>query len=281
MVNLGCGSRFHRDWVNFDLTPAGDAVRRANFIDGIPLPDAAASCVYHSHVLEHLPLDVARRFLTECHRVLAPGGILRVVVPDLEQSARDYLDVLDRRRRRQGGSGSGSGGGGGGDGGDVSPVAHRWMMLEMFDQMVRNKPGGEWSQALAQGAGDDPFVRPRLGAFGVGLANALRGGSNGAAGRGTLKQRVFRRLLCVLPRRLGDTLAEVRYRRAGELHLWMYDELFLRDVLEQVGFTQVRRMTAQTSDIPDFARYGLDVEPDGTPWKGVSLYVEARKGARA
>src|SRR3989338_5668159 len=42
--------------------------------------------VYHSHLLEHLPKRYVPVFLQECWRVLKPGGILRVVVPDLESA---------------------------------------------------------------------------------------------------------------------------------------------------------------------------------------------------
>ncbi|MEM9703666.1 MAG: class I SAM-dependent methyltransferase, partial [Planctomycetota bacterium] len=51
--------------------------------DPLPFEDGAYDFVYHSHVLEHFrPADVPA-FLSECRRVLRPGGVLRVVVPDL------------------------------------------------------------------------------------------------------------------------------------------------------------------------------------------------------
>ncbi len=46
-------------------------------------------------MLEHLPRLQAELFLREGHRVLAQGGILRLVLPDLEQKARDYLKALE------------------------------------------------------------------------------------------------------------------------------------------------------------------------------------------
>ena len=57
-----------------------------------PLPFAAASyeAVYASHLLEHLYLDDALRLLRECFRVLRPGGVLRLVVPDLRAIVREY-----------------------------------------------------------------------------------------------------------------------------------------------------------------------------------------------
>jgi len=253
MVNLGCGTRLHPDWVNIDLFPTAPGVRVADFINGIPLPDRSAACVYHSHVLEHLPLDVARRFLTECFRVLAPGGVLRVVVPDFEQSARDYVQILDRRRR-----------------GEPLSKQHRWMLVEMFDQMVRTRPGGEMTRMLKTPEVDD-FALPRLGSFGRGLADLLRK-PGGGPGR---FERFIDRLERGLPRQWGRAIGDTMFRRRGEIHLWMYDELFLSDVLHELGYADARRMTHTASRVPDWQRYGLDAEPDGSAYKGTSLYLEA------
>jgi SAM-dependent methyltransferase len=57
----------------------------------LPFPDGFASAVYGSHVLEHLYLDEGERLLGECFRVLRPGGLLRLVVPDLRAAVQEYL----------------------------------------------------------------------------------------------------------------------------------------------------------------------------------------------
>ena len=61
---------------------------------GIPFDDASVDVVYHSHMLEHLDRWVAPRFMEEVRRVLRPGGVHRIAVPDLERLCRDYLDHL-------------------------------------------------------------------------------------------------------------------------------------------------------------------------------------------
>ena len=63
---------------------------------GLPFDSGSVDAVYHSHLLEHLDRDVAPRFLSEIRRVLRPGGIVRMVVPDLELAARSYLAQLER-----------------------------------------------------------------------------------------------------------------------------------------------------------------------------------------
>ena len=259
MVNLGCGTRLHARWVNIDMVPTAPGVRVANFLDeGIPLPERSASAVYHSHVLEHLPFSHAKRFLRECLRVLAPGGILRVVVPDFEQSARDYVDVLDRRRR-----------------GEDLPHEHRWLLIEMFDQMVRQQPGGEMVAMIVEPTGKEQYIAQRLGSFGEGLIDSARFAS--AHPPPPTRMAKLRRLLEKLPGQWGRGIGEGLFRQRGEVHLWMYDELFLADVLREIGFESPRRMTHLTSGIAGWEGYGLDAEPDGRPYKGTSLYMEARR----
>ncbi|MBF9050469.1 methyltransferase domain-containing protein [Roseobacter sp. HKCCD9010] len=66
-----------------------------NLAKGIPYADQSVDVVYHSHVLEHLDRPIAQQFLAETHRVLKPGGILRIVVPDFELLARAYLEHIE------------------------------------------------------------------------------------------------------------------------------------------------------------------------------------------
>jgi SAM-dependent methyltransferase len=50
----------------------------------------SVDAIYTSHMLEHLDRAQARRFLAEVYRVLIPGGIVRVSVPDLGRLAERY-----------------------------------------------------------------------------------------------------------------------------------------------------------------------------------------------
>jgi predicted SAM-dependent methyltransferase len=89
-LHIGCGKGLLDGWVNIDVYPAPLAM---NVLWGLPFADGSARCVFVSHLLEHLfyPRDV-QPFLKEVRRVLAPGGVLRVVVPDIEQCIKAYAN---------------------------------------------------------------------------------------------------------------------------------------------------------------------------------------------
>jgi predicted SAM-dependent methyltransferase len=92
LVNVGCGP-FGRDgWVNLDLADAPCVTMRVDARWGLPLADGAARGIHVEHYFEHLQPGTERpRFLAECRRCLAPGGILRIIVPDLRKYIDGYL----------------------------------------------------------------------------------------------------------------------------------------------------------------------------------------------
>lgn len=71
-------------------------IRRHDLREGIPFQDASVDAVYHSHVLEHIDRGNVASFFAEVRRVLRVGGVHRIVVPDLEVQARQYLASLDK-----------------------------------------------------------------------------------------------------------------------------------------------------------------------------------------
>lgn len=72
-----------------------DNIQVHDLARGIPYATDSVDAVYHSHVLEHLDRNVAPAFLAEVRRVLKPGGVHRIVVPDLEGLCRAYVANLD------------------------------------------------------------------------------------------------------------------------------------------------------------------------------------------
>lgn len=61
-------------------------------VERLPLGDACASLIYASHVLEHFDRVAYRHVLAEWFRVLRPGGILRLAVPDFAACAALYYE---------------------------------------------------------------------------------------------------------------------------------------------------------------------------------------------
>jgi len=113
-LHLGCGTVVVDGWVNVDnavgvrvrkLPVIGPAVGKLGlfrtpwswniFIHDIrkpfPWADGAVDAIYTSNALEHLKKREGETCLRECARVLRPGGVLRVVVPNLTGYVRDYM----------------------------------------------------------------------------------------------------------------------------------------------------------------------------------------------
>jgi predicted SAM-dependent methyltransferase len=65
-----------------------------DIVKGLPIADQSCQGIYASHVLEHLPLDHFHKALDNTKRLLRPGGIFRLIVPDLAVSAKEYVERL-------------------------------------------------------------------------------------------------------------------------------------------------------------------------------------------
>jgi SAM-dependent methyltransferase len=120
-LQLGAFDQVQEGWLNTDVTPhlfvarapglawllhrlavigperyaahRSGKFRRLSYLDvarRFRFDDDTFEAVYASHLLEHLDPDVAQRCLHEVHRVLCPGGILRIAVPDLDAVVAQY-----------------------------------------------------------------------------------------------------------------------------------------------------------------------------------------------
>jgi predicted SAM-dependent methyltransferase len=90
-LHVGCGHHRLAGWVNLDLlaSPAVDV--RVDAARGLPFRDGSIHSIHTEDFLEHVDLGGARRFLAEAFRVLRPGGVLRVLTPDLAVLVRQYV----------------------------------------------------------------------------------------------------------------------------------------------------------------------------------------------
>jgi predicted SAM-dependent methyltransferase len=280
LLNLGCGQRFCADasWTNVDFNAADGRVIVHDLRRRLPFEDGRFDAVYHSHLLEHFTLKDGRQLIGECRRVLKPGGVLRVAVPDGAQICRLYLDALARletgERDWQG--------------------KYDWMVLELYDQAVRTATGGEMANYLRRTeVPDEDFIIARIGNVGreILASTRERAGEGGTASAprsalwrrwaGRIKRapgRLRRQLkLALLNDREREALALGLFRLSGEVHQWMYDGHSLRRLLEGAGFLDVQRCAAAESRIEGWASYHLDVGVDGAEHAPSSVYMEGRK----
>lgn len=274
LLNVGCGRTCHPAWVNIDLEPATADVLRFDVSAGIPFAAASFEACYCSHMLEHLARTEAARLVSEMYRVLQPGSTIRVVVPDLQALAQEYLRLLKGLQIQDG----------------AREADYDWILLEMYDQAVRDRSGGDAAKFLADpGLSNREFVLSRIGAE---AEHAWQ------ASRSPVAVRLWDRLRTRGPRWLFDIIRvrfagllvgllggqsarsaylEGVFRRSGEVHRWMYDSFSLGRVLHRAGFVNIRRCSAFESGIPGFSSYALDTDEKGRVRKPDSLFMEAER----
>ena len=109
-VHYGCGFTAPKSWINYDASPTLKFERIPLFgkiytknsirfpknvlcgdiIKGLPHQKDSVQGIFCSHILEHLSLEDCRKALRNTFYYLKPGGIFRLVVPDLEYAIREY-----------------------------------------------------------------------------------------------------------------------------------------------------------------------------------------------
>lgn len=262
-LNVGCGGTFYKSWTNIDVNVSSPFVISHNLLKGLPFEDNKFDVVYHSQVLEHFSKLDAPKFISECYRVLKVGGVLRVVVPCLENICNEYSRLLNENLTTPS---------------DESSAHYDWILLEMFDQMVRNKPGGMMVNYLQNlNASNRQYVLDRLGYFDikplsakskVNLFDRVKDFSLIKAYRFALRK--LNGLHLTNSQKIG------MFRLGGEIHQWMYDRFSLSRLLSENGFNEICVVSPLKSSILNWELFELDVK-NGVPRNPTSLYMEAKK----
>jgi predicted SAM-dependent methyltransferase len=125
-INIGCGDKPTQGWRNFDnslslrlakvpflsavLVKLGllkkehssfiqycrnNSIEYGDAIKGLPVRSNSVDVIYSSHMLEHLDQQEVSLFLKEARRILCPGGIIRLAVPDLHMLVQKYIETKD------------------------------------------------------------------------------------------------------------------------------------------------------------------------------------------
>jgi predicted SAM-dependent methyltransferase len=82
-LQIGCGRHFLPGWLNSDYHPKTRDVLHLDATRRLPFEDDAFDYVFSEHMIEHFDFPRGQELLRECHRVLAPGGVVRIATPDL------------------------------------------------------------------------------------------------------------------------------------------------------------------------------------------------------
>jgi predicted SAM-dependent methyltransferase len=264
-LNLGCGNIFvsKKPWINIDWAPLNSNVIKANLLDSLKFGNSTIDLIYSSHFIEHVSIERIPKLLKDYHRVLKSGGILRIVLPDFENIAREYVDNVDAGKYQN----------------------SFFNILEMIDQCVRNKSGGKLSDFYFESRSTSElssYIERRTG-----YSHKARLNITKEFYKQDIKfiiSRIWRRtaLLYIniiklfLPRWYKDMY--LSKTQPGEKHLWVHDFYSISVMLNSVGFKKIYKMSSTSSNLKNFPFHPLDVNNQGKSIKGEeSMYIEAIK----
>jgi hypothetical protein len=242
--------RIPSDWLVMIFAPPFRS-RSGSYIDvtrGLPLADSCFDGIYARRIIEHLTPEENDRFIGELARVAAPGAVVRISTPDLEHTVRAYLTALEAARAGE----------------PLASARHLELLLELFDQMVRDRPGGHLGDYITAGAYQAGRLRERWGD----ALNKIRVDRKRLHNEGSWRIDVQR----WLKRRLWSDP-----RRSREAHAWLYDSYSLAKLLAAGGFVQPRLCEYSASAIPGWTDWKPDQSERGEYPFEPSLFMEALK----
>jgi predicted SAM-dependent methyltransferase len=263
-LNLACGDHYVTSdlWENCDFAPKSKSVRQVDLLNGLPYENNTFDLVYCSHFIEHIPRNEVLNFLRECIRVLKPNGMIRLVLPDFENIAREYINNIDK-----------------------GEFLHaEFNIVEMIDQCTRNESGGEllkWYERTKLDSDLKTYIKLRTGYtykdkrkknnvfYRIQNLNILKF-------KYKIQLMYTKVIVSILPK--WYRVNHISRTATGEKHLWVYDYRCLSSILNRVGFHSVLKSDAHTSSNSLFPNFPLDIDENRETRKGAeSMYLEANK----
>lgn len=107
-LHLGCGGNVLAGWLNSDYSPSSTEILRLDATAPFPFEDGVFDFIFSEHMIEHIPYVGGVAMLGECHRVLKPGGKIRISTPSLQflidlcradksERQREYIDWATKK----------------------------------------------------------------------------------------------------------------------------------------------------------------------------------------
>lgn len=263
------GMVFKEEWTNIKFSPlpfpSDDFVNYCDLREPLPFPDETFDNIYSNHVLEHLTLEETRALLAEFFRTLRPGGICRIVVPDLRKVATEYLQALETVEN---------------DPSDKNVAIYWWAVFDLFDQMVRDDSGGEMLRCLEAGEFVESYVVSKHGDVFEEFMGQMPARKGKPASRpliSRIRGKSLREMAFAFLRRMKLLLWGSDPRKTRESVKWMHDRFSLRLMMEQAGFVEFQETSYDRSRISDWSLYNFDKSDRGDYPLEPSLYTEAVK----
>jgi predicted SAM-dependent methyltransferase len=272
ILHLGCGGDIHPmkvqvnypgiEFTNIDLHPRMDGIRRHDLRRGIPLESGSVDLVYHKGLLSALQPDAALRLTRECHRVLKPGGILRIVTEDFVNMTMAYLTAKQAAEADHGDA--------------VARFRYDWMRVEIFDYPSREFKGGEMVRLLRranqelsehQAAQFAAYVVSRVGVQGKAMVASAKRPYTPPCPRTSLRSHIRTAVLNFLLKGNGPEIVAVgRFRvESGGNGYGYYDTCSLANLYRDAGFDEINLVTPEVSQSPFWQKeLNLDVTRDGS-----------------
>lgn len=97
-LHLGCGGHYLEGYTNIDAKPEVRADLTADITTLSAFEDDTADVIYACHIFEHIPKPQVLNVLAEWHRVIKPGGLLRLAVPDFQAVTELYIEGVPMQR---------------------------------------------------------------------------------------------------------------------------------------------------------------------------------------
>ena len=271
---------FLKEWTNVMFSPlpypSGGDVHHYDIRRPLPFADNTFDAVYAFHIIEHLTLPEAHRFAAEIRRILKPSGICRLSTPDLENICREYFKNLQRCLS---------------DPSSQNLLRYDWNMLELYDQLVRERSGGMMSGAVRDGYYDLSYAQERYGDVFAEFYTAPSADKKkpkastrmkdffGRSPKQQLSQLYWdaEHFLFKLLRNFRSWAMRGDPRQTMEANRWFYDRLSLKLLMEKQGLGNITQKTFFESDICHWEKYNFDKSNFGNHAVEPSLYMEGRK----